>query len=184
MKIYQVCLLFFLSICSCGVRHQDYTMNKPVNIDSKEGKWLIDEPLLEKVDFEFENITAEYYKTFLCKNFDNFKYINELSKISSLKKSIEKNLKTLEIYKEQTNFDYLISTKIQLYHYNNSLKTLSIRIFVYDLNTKNLIFDNYYRSYEKIENTNSKGLKKFINASVKDAVLNFSKKENWNYVYK
>lgn len=181
-----VCLFYILNLglSSCSFRHHDHLLAKPINLNLKESKWLIDEPILDKINIAFESITTNYYKEILHKRFPNLKSISDLNNISSLKNTVEKNRKVLAFYKDQTNFDYLISTRIELATgHDPNLKLLSIKIVVHDLNTKSLIFENEYHSTKwyisSAKHLNLDKLKGFIDSSIKIAIKSFAKKDNW-----
>lgn len=177
-------LLYFvliISIYSCSTKHHNHIIIKPTNINPKEGKWLIDEPLLDKVDLLFESTTTEYYKELLSNKFSYLKSISDLNKMSTLKKAVDKDLKALEFYKQQTDFDYLISTKLEMTLCNKPLKKmLSIKILVYNLNTKSLILENEYHSWKKCRG--SAEIKKFVDSSLKIAITDFAKKNSWKAI--
>lgn len=185
MKLFLIYIFGILNLCSCGIQHHNHLISKPINVDTKAGKWLIDEPLLDKVEVEFESVAIDYYREFLSGRFKDFKTISDYSKISTLKKITETNSKALEIYKQQTNCDYLISTKIEMIRCDDpQLRALAVTILVRDLNTTEIIFKNEYHSRKRIKASNTGKLKKFINASIEMAISDFSKKENWKYFSK
>jgi len=174
-------------MCSCArFFYTNSTITKPINVNPKKGKWLIDEPLLNKLNANYETVTIDYYQKILNKKFNDLKSIRELNNITTFKKNITSNLKILDFYKQQTNFDYLITTKLDLIkNDNNALtKELNIKIIVYDLNTKSLIFEKEYISCDKFTGFDDiplpSRLERFMNLSIEKAIKDFGNKKNWS----
>lgn len=174
--------LVLIVLASCGRHHHNHLINQPVNVGLNQGKWLIDEPLLERVDLKFESKTIDYYREILKDKFSDVKYISEFNHFSTLKKALVRDKKALKLYKSRINCDYLISTKLEMVPSNYpSVRNFSVTIIVYDLNTENIIFKNEYHSYRKIKSATSSKLQNFIDSSIKIAITDFSKKENWKF---
>lgn len=182
MKFLNFLFLFIISI-SCSVRHHNHLSIQATNTALENGNWLIDEPLLEKLDIGFEHIVITTYEEILIEKFKNIHYISELNGISSLNKSLEKTSKTLDLYQSQTNLDYLISTKLEIVPCNDPLKKiLAIKLVAYDLKTKSKIFENEYHSAKKFkgsQKTNPEKFEKLISESIKIAIKDFKRKDNW-----
>lgn len=190
MKNINIALLVItlLSINSCANYKGNYTSNtitKPVNINRLEGKWIIDEPLLEKIDVSYESTVIEYYQEFLNKKVTNLKSIRDFNNITSLKKATENNTATLDFYKQKTQFDYLISTKIKLVKVDNDklTKELYIKVTTYNLNSKKIIFEKEYTFKDTFTGFNdspfASNLKRFLDISIKDCIKDFANNKNW-----
>jgi len=173
IKLSQISLLIVLfSINSCATfTYTNLTVTKPINVNPLNGKWLIDEPLLNGLESNYETITLNYYKNLLNHKFNNLKSIRDFNK-------------------QQTSCDYLISTKLDLIKNNDNTltKELSIVIIVYDLNTKDLIFEKQYMSYDKFTGFDDiplpSRLSRFMNLSIEKAIKDFGNKKNWSYYLK
>jgi hypothetical protein len=182
-------LIFFIIVSnSCANYKGNYVTNtivKPVDVNRLEGKWIIDEPVLEKIDISYETTVLEYYQDILGKKFKTLKSIREFNNISSLKNATENNLNTLDFYKQKTLFDYLISTKIKLVKVDNDklTKELYAKIITYDLNTKKIIFEKEYIFKDTFTGLNdspfSSNLKRFLTISIKDCIKEFGNDKNW-----
>lgn len=182
MRTIPIYFLILLFLASCGRHHHNHLINQPVNVELHQGKWLIDEPLLERVELKFESKTVDYYKEILKDKFSDVKTISEFDQFSTLKKALARDNKALKLYKLRTEYDYLISTKLELVPSNYpSIRNFSVIIIVYDLNSDNIIFKNEYHSYKKIKSATSSKFKNFIDSSIKIAISDFAKKENWKY---
>ena len=171
--------LLFLNACS---HHHNHLTYQPINVELNDGKWLIDEPLLVRVESYFESVTVDYYRKILKNKFSDFNYISDFQQFSTLNKALSRDTKSLKLYKLRTHCDYLISTKLELVPSEfPSMRNFSVIIIVYDLNSETLVFKNEYHSYKKIKSANSYLVKKFIDLSIKVAISDFSKNENWKY---
>lgn len=180
-----------LLLTSCVTYRGNFTTNtiiKPVNVNPLYGRWVVDEPVLEKMDQYYETIVIDAYKKVLVNKFPSLKTIREFDDATSLKNNTENNLKTLNYYKEKTQFDYLIATKLNLIKVdnNNFTKELYIKIIVYNLNYKNKIFEKEYTFKDDFtgfnDNPFASRLDKFLKISINDCIKNFGKKENWKSV--
>lgn len=176
---------------SCVTYKGNYTTNtilKPVNVNPLHGRWVVDEPVLEKIDKSYETVVIDFYKTLLINKFTTLKTIREFDDITSLKNNTENNLKTLQYYREKTNFNYLISTKLDMIKVDNNYftKELFIKIIVYNLNSKIKIFEKEYIFKDDFTGFDdypfASNLDKFIKVSIKDCIKNFGKKDNWKAV--
>ena len=177
--------LVILLMISCASPYHNHLSIKSINTTLKDGKWIIDEPLLEKIDVSVESIIIENYRNELISRFDNIKYISDIKGISTLNKALEKTIKTLDLYKSKTNFDYLVSTKLEIINCKNPLKKiLSIKLIAYDLNTKSKIFENEYHSVKNIKDLKSSKFKKFVDKSMNEVISDFTKKNNWKMIQK
>lgn len=182
--------LLFITSNSCAPKGFELISNtiiKPVNIDRANGKWVIDEPLLEKVDISFESTTLELYEKLLKKKYTYLKSIRDFH-MTSIKSVTEKNKTALDFYKQKTNCDYLIATTIKLIKVDddNLTKELYMKIITYDLNTKKVIFEKEYNFKDNFigfkDSPFSSNLKKFIDISLKKGIKDFAKDKTWNTV--
>lgn len=183
MKYYLFLVALVLTL-SCSSRYHDHLIMQPTNVNLETGKWLIDEPLLEKLDVSVVSVIVENYKEGLISKYSNFKYIYDFNGISSLNKALEKTSKTLDLYKSQTNYNFLVSTKLEVINCKNpSTKFLSIKLSVYSLETKSKIFEKEYHSWKKnVKTLKSDSFKEFVGNSMEKAIKNFIKKDNWKLV--
>lgn len=180
-------------ISSCSTQDfTRYTIVSPVNVSLSKGKWIIDEPVVN-IENYYKSEIIENYKNLVGEKFTTLKSIREFNNISPIP-GIDSNLNILGLYKEQTDYDYLIETEVkltknnlptfQIYPENDLRKELYIRIIVYDLNIKNKIFDIEYNCYSEFTGHNdiafSPKLNKFINKSIKSVIKEFGRNYNWD----
>ena len=191
---YKTIILILLSlISSCSTQDfTRYTIVSPVNVTPSKGKWIIDEPVVN-IENHYKSEIIESYKNLVGEKFTTLKSIREFNNISPIP-GIDNNLNILALYKEQTDYDYLIETEVkltknnlrtfQIYPDGDLRKELYIRIIVYDLNIKNKIFDIEYNCYDEFTGHNdiafSPKLNKFINKSIKSVIKEFGRSYNWD----
>ncbi|WP_192501837.1 hypothetical protein, partial [Flavobacterium sp. PL002] len=83
-------ILFLTLISSCATYKGNYTTNTitlPLDIDRLKGKWIIDEPILEKIDASYNSKVIESYKKLLSSKIKILKEIGEFKNTYSLNKS-------------------------------------------------------------------------------------------------
>jgi hypothetical protein len=183
-------LIIFSSCSTQGFT--SFSNVSPVNVNLSQGKWIIDEPEVN-IDNYYKSETIENYKKLIGKKFTTLKSIREFNNISSIR-GLDNNPKILSLYKEQTGYDFIITTEIklkkndlpsfQIYPDTKLSKELYLRIIVYDLNINSKIFDKEYNCYNEFTGNNdiafSPKLNKFISRSIKSVIKNFGKNYNWN----
>ncbi|PXY43588.1 hypothetical protein [Flavobacterium hydrophilum] len=180
---YFLFIIFLAVTYSCCPRYNNYLSIKPTNTSLKQGKWLIDEPLLERFYLNTESVVSEIYKNKLTSKYDNIKYLSDLNEVPSFNKALDKSVKALDFYKSKTGFNYLISTKLEITNSNFSdKKILTIRLIVYNLDTKCIILDKDYYSAKRINNFNSNMFKEFVEKSMKKVIKDFTKNDNWKAI--
>ena len=176
-------IILIIVTYSCCPRYHNHLSMKPTNTSLKHGKWLIDEPLLERFYLNTESVVVEIYKKKLTSKYDNIKYLSDLNEVPSFNKALDKSLKALDLYKSKTGFNYLISTKLEITNSEFSdKKILTIRLIVYNLDTKSKIFENDYHSAKRINDFNSNKFKEFVEKSMKKAITDFTKTDNWKAI--
>ncbi|ESU18906.1 hypothetical protein FCR2A7T_23120 [Flavobacterium cauense R2A-7] len=176
-------------ISACATYKGNYTTNTiilPVDINRLEGKWVIDEPILENIHASYNTKVIECYQNQLNNKFQTLVQIGDFNNTISLKKALETNIKTLDFYKEKTQFDYLISTKIKLNVDDNHLtKELYIKIITYNLNNKEKIYEKEYFFRDDFTGFNDSplpsNLKRFLRISIEDCIKDFGKDKYWKY---
>lgn len=182
-------ILFLTLISSCATYKGNYTTNTitlPLDIDRLKGKWIIDEPILEKIDASYNSKVIESYKKLLSSKIKILKEIGEFKNTYSLNKSIDADLKLLDFYKENTQFDYVITTKMNLNVDDDHLtKRLHIKIITYNLNNKQIVFEKEYLFKDDFTGFNDSplpsNLNRFLRISIKDCIKDFRKDKYWKY---
>lgn len=182
-------ILILNLISSCATYKGNYTTNTitlPVNIDRLEGKWFVDEPILEKIDASYKTKVIESYQTLLINKFRILMQIGDFNNMSTLNTSLETNLNSIDFYKEKTRFDYLIATKMNLDVDDDHLtKKLYIKIITYNLNTKEKIFEKDYIFKDDFTGFDDSplpsNLNRFLRISVNDCIKDFGKDKYWKF---
>ena len=185
-------VLFSNLLSSCATYKGNYTTNTiilPIDINRLEGKWIIDEPILENVDATYNTKIIEYFQKYLKNKFKTLKYIGDFKNTPTLNKSLEKDLKLLDFYKEKTHFDYLITTKLNLNVDDDHLtKKLIIKLVTFNLNTKEKIFEKEYIFKDDFTGFNDSpfpsNVNRFLRISISDCIKNFRKDKYWKYTSK
>lgn len=181
-------LLLLLACCASTPNYSIYPAIDPVNINTKETKWLVDEPTLVAVSNSFKHDAMAYYKEHLSKNFGEVSTVSDLG-LPSLKDMVDKDPDVLDLYYDRTKYDYVIETKIhltrndingiQIEKDDSIFNEMTLEIKVYNLRNKELVFkrDYYFSESAKVGLVNADG---FVNSCVNGGIKAFGSSYTWN----
>ncbi|WP_339888409.1 hypothetical protein [uncultured Flavobacterium sp.] len=172
---------------------------RPLDVNPLKGKWLIDKPYLNKIDKSYEELIIKEFKDNLSNKTEKVDCILDFNNVMTFQNSNTKIEDVLGLYKEQLDYDYLITIELSLiknitpeisYAPEKGLyRELNSKIYVYDLNSKKLIFEKEYFTSEKIlmqkDRINIIGtkLEKFIFWTVEKMTKDFQEPHNWSLVF-
>ena len=197
-----LCLISVFILNSCKGINYNYisqTISRPTDVDPLKGKWLIDKPVLNKLSENYEEIFILNFKNNLNEETQEVNYIQDFKNVISFNKTNTKTPEILELYKIQIDYDYLISTEFTLIENSTPkisylpekglYRELEIKVFVYDLNTKKMIFEKEYRTAENIEirycliNIIDTKFEKFFAWTTEEIAKDFQNAKNWSPVF-
>ena len=197
--LFLICLFTLNSCSSLNYEHRSQTLIRPSDVNPLKGKWLIDKPSLNKIDQNYDELVIQAFKENLSKKTEKLDCILDFNNVITFRNTNKKKPEVLKLYKEQLDYDYLISTEITLienitpeisYAPEKGLyRELNSKICVYDLNSKKLIFEKEYFTSEKILlqygmiNIIGTKLEKFILWTVEKMTKDFQKPHNWSLVF-
>lgn len=197
--LFLICLFTLNSCSSLNYEYRSQTLSRPTNINPLKGKWLIDKPSLNKINQNYDEMVIQAFKENLNKKIEKLDYILDFNNVITFHKTNKKKPEVLKLYKEQLDYDYLISTEITLienitpeisYLPEKGLyRELKSRVCVYDLNSKELIFEKEYFTSEKIMlkygmiNIIGTKLEKFILWTAEKIAKDFQEPHNWSLVF-
>lgn len=188
-------LILIILICSCASYDSNYSYEvKPIKFNPEIGKWIINKPFLGKnIEFSCENEILRNYKKYL-----NKKIGKELALISEFNNLfLPENDRTedgLVIIYEQTKFDFLIDTSIDILKDELPVidihtelkrqKKIRLIITIYDLKNKNIILKKEHFYIESFGGNNdiafSSKISNLVSFSIKKSIKGLINKHNWN----
>ncbi|WP_130735648.1 hypothetical protein [Flavobacterium sp. J27] len=189
-------LIIFNSCAVSNIKLYTETKVVAVNVKLTNGSWLVDDPMVQNLNKSFISTTLVHYKKELRKNVNGLKTMEDFDNMTTLNSILKEDVSVLSFYKKQTNCDYLIQTELnlvknelprfQLFPNNELHNYLKATITVYDLNTKNIVFQREYESIDQVETTKNIAfatkLDNFIDESIKQMIQDFRSKYHWKYV--
>lgn len=193
-----LCLISVFILNSCKGINYNYisqTISRPTDVDPLKGKWLIDKPVLNKLSENYEEIFMLNFKNNLNEETQEVNYIQDFKNVISFSKTNTKTPEILKLYKNQIDYDYLISTEFTLIENSTPkisylpekglYRELEIKVFVYDLNTKKMIFEKEYKTAEEIQirygmiNVINTKFEKFFAWTTEKIAKDFQNANNW-----
>ncbi len=190
-----VLLILVILISSCASYDSNYSYEiKPIKFNPEIGKWIINKPFLGKnIDLSFESEILKNYKKHLKNKIGReLLLISEFNKLFLPEK--DRTEEGLAIIYEQTKFDFLIDTSIDIL--KNELPIIDINtdlkrqkeiiliITIYDLKNKDVILKKEHFYNESFDGNNdiafSSKINKLISFSIKKSIKGLKSKHNWN----